>query len=121
MAEDSAHADVGVGELFRASCGVDGVLFWLYWRDAKRTRSLQAFFASLTHELRTPLTSIRLQAESISDGLADHPEQKDFLQRLLEDSQRLELQVERVLELARVEGGGPIFTQAIQIVPGSNG
>jgi signal transduction histidine kinase len=94
-----------------------GVLFWLYLRDARRTRSLQAFFASLTHELRTPLTSIRLQAESISDGLADRPEQKHLVQRLLEDSQRLEMQVDRVLELARVEGGGPIFTQAVQIRP----
>jgi signal transduction histidine kinase len=94
-----------------------GVLFWLYWRDTKRTRSLQAFFASLTHELRTPLTSIRLQAESISDSLTADQEQKELVQRLLEDSQRLELQVERILELARVEGGGPIFIQAIQLRP----
>jgi signal transduction histidine kinase len=94
-----------------------GVLFWLYWRDARRTRSLQAFFASLTHELRTPLTSIRLQAESIADSLPPEADQKDLVQRLLEDTQRLELQVERVLELARVEGGGPIFTQAIQVKP----
>ena len=27
------------------------LLFWLYWRDVKRARGLQAFFASLTHEL----------------------------------------------------------------------
>ena len=39
------------------------LLFWFYWRDLKRARGLQAFFASVTHELRTPLTSIRLQAE----------------------------------------------------------
>jgi signal transduction histidine kinase len=71
----------------------------------------------MTHELRTPLTSIRLQAESIADGLQESSDQKDLVQRLLEDTQRLELQVERVLELARVEGGGPIFTQSIQIRP----
>jgi signal transduction histidine kinase len=94
-----------------------GVLFWLYWHDAKRTRSLQAFFASMTHELRTPLTSIRLQAESIADSLQNSEDQEQLVRRLLEDTQRLELQVERVLELARVEGGGPIFTQAIQIRP----
>ena len=94
-----------------------GVLFWIYWHDAKRTRSLQAFFASMTHELRTPLTSIRLQAESISDGLDESSDQRELVQRLLADTQRLELQVERVLELARVEGGGPIFTQSIRIRP----
>jgi signal transduction histidine kinase len=91
-------------------------LFWLYWRDAKRTRSLQAFFASMTHELRTPLTSIRLQAESIADA-GPNDAQKLLLDRLLEDTQRLELQVDRVLELSRVEGGGPIFTQSIQARP----
>jgi signal transduction histidine kinase len=92
------------------------VLFALYWRDMKRTRGLQAFFASLTHELRTPLTSIRLQAESIAEE-SSNDAQKQLLERLLEDSQRLELQVDRILELARVEGGGPLFTQPIRVRP----
>jgi signal transduction histidine kinase len=91
-------------------------LFLVYWRDAKRTRSLQAFFASMTHELRTPLTSIRLQAESIADANPNDA-QKPLVERLLEDTQRLELQVERVLELSRVEGGGPIFTRPVQTRP----
>jgi signal transduction histidine kinase len=91
-------------------------LFLVYWRDAKRTRSLQAFFASMTHELRTPLTSIRLQAESIADANPNEA-QKPLVGRLLEDTQRLELQVERVLELARVEGGGPIFTRPVRARP----
>ena len=86
-------------------------LFWIYRRDAKRTRSLSAFFASLTHELRTPLTSIRLQAESLA---VDSP-QHDLTQRLLEDTLRLESQVDRTLELARVEGGGPVFTQTLRL------
>lgn len=94
-----------------------GLLFWFYLRDAKRARSLQAFFASLTHELRTPLTSIRLQAESISESLPAQADQKELVQRLMEDSQRLEQQVERILELARVEGGGKIFTQPIAVHP----
>jgi signal transduction histidine kinase len=92
------------------------VLLWLYWRDIKRTRSLQAFFASMTHELRTPLTSIRLQAESIADA-SPNESQKLLLERLLEDTQRLELQVDRVLELSRVEGGGPIYTRSIRLQP----
>jgi signal transduction histidine kinase len=81
-----------------------------------RTRGLQAFFASLTHELRTPLTSIRLQAESIADGMTESAQEKIFVQRLLEDTQKLEQQVERILELARVEGGGPLFTQKIDLL-----
>lgn len=91
------------------------LLFWLYWRDAKRSRALQAFFASLTHELRTPLTSIRLQAESIAEDSKGHP----LVRRLLEDTLRLEAQVERTLELARIEGGGPLFAQPLRLKPWS--
>jgi signal transduction histidine kinase len=93
-----------------------GALFWLFWRDFKRTRGLQAFFASVTHELRTPLTSIRLQAESIADA-ADSEQRKALVDRLLEDTNRLESQVNRTLELARVEGGGAVFLRQISLKP----
>lgn len=91
-------------------------MFWLYWRDARRARSIQAFFASVTHELRTPLTSIRLQAESIADSVeGSGDETQRLISRLLEDTQRLESQVERTLELARVEGGGQVHLQAMDL------
>lgn len=93
------------------------LLAWLYWRDVRRARSLHAFFASLSHELRTPLTSIRLQAESIADAPGVGEQAQPLIQRLLEDTTRLESQVERTLELARVEGGGPILTQPISLKP----
>jgi signal transduction histidine kinase len=92
------------------------VVFWLYWRDVKRSRGIQAFFASMTHELRTPLTSIRLQAEAIGEEISD-PGPKAWVERLLEDTQRLESQVERTLEIARVEGGGPVFPEPMELKP----
>jgi signal transduction histidine kinase len=95
-------------------------LFWLYWRDVKRARGIQAFFASVTHEMRTPLTSIRLQAESIVDIFGERISEspvRNNVQRLLEDSIRLEAQVERTLELARIEGGGPVYVQSFSIKP----
>ncbi len=95
------------------------LLFWLYWRDVKRSRSIQAFFAALTHELRTPLTSIRLQAEALAEDQKGEKEGKEekMLQRLLEDTLRLESQVERTLELARIEGGGPVYSQPLRLKP----
>jgi signal transduction histidine kinase len=72
---------------------------------------MQAFFAAVTHELRTPLTSIRLQAEAIADG----DQRAEVAQRLLEDSNRLESQIEKTLELARIEGGGPLAEQVIRL------
>lgn len=92
-------------------------IFWVYWRDMRRARSIQAFFASVTHELRTPLTSIRLQAESIAENFSESSPERALVGRLMEDTTRLEAQVERTLELARVEGGGPVFVQPLQLKP----
>jgi signal transduction histidine kinase len=90
-------------------------VIWLYWRDGQRVRATQAFFASFTHELRTPLTSIRLQAESIADRLGEDRSHRDLLGRLLDDTSRLEGQVERALELARIEGGGHLLPRAVSL------
>jgi len=87
------------------------LLAWLYWREHRRARSMQAFFASVTHELRTPLTSIRLQAEAIAEG----GHSAELARRLLEDSHRLESQIDKTLELARIEGGGPLREQSIPL------
>src|SRR6185295_5010552 len=99
------------GTLLVLLTGLSVSLLWLYLRDQRRTRASQAFFASVTHELRTPLTSIRLQAESLADAGSGSP----LIRRLLEDTSRLEAQVERTLELARLEGGGALDLQPLPI------
>src|SRR5690606_32837471 len=90
---------------------VSGMLFWYYRRDMQRARGTQAFFAALTHELRTPLTSVRLQTEAIAAG---EPTQ-ELIERLLVDTHRLESQIDKTLELARIEGGGQLADQAIPL------
>lgn len=89
---------------------ISGALFWYYRRDLRRARGTQAFFAALTHELRTPLTSVRLQTEAIAAG---EPTQ-ELIDRLLVDTHRLESQIDKTLELARIEGGGTLAEQAIR-------
>jgi signal transduction histidine kinase len=101
------------GTFFALLLSTSALVFWLYRRDLLRMRGVHAFFASVTHELRTPLTSIRLQAESIAESSGEGVSQKHLVDRLLEDTVRLEGQVERTLELARLEGGGPVFTQPV--------
>jgi signal transduction histidine kinase len=90
---------------------VSGMLFWYYRRDMQRARGTQAFFAALTHELRTPLTSVRLQTEAIAAG---EPTQ-ELIDRLMVDTHRLESQIDKTLELARIEGGGQLAEQAIRL------
>jgi signal transduction histidine kinase len=90
---------------------ISGALFWYYRRDMQRARGTQAFFAALTHELRTPLTSVRLQTEAIAAG---DPSQ-ELIERLLVDTHRLESQIDKTLELARIEGGGRLAEQSIPL------
>src|SRR5690606_18549527 len=90
---------------------LSGMLFWYYRRDMQRARGTQAFFAALTHELRTPLTSVRLQTEAIAAG---EPTQ-ELIERLLVDTHRLESQIDKTLELARIEGGGQLADQDIRL------
>lgn len=97
------------------------LMFWFYWKEIVRSRSLQAFFASMTHELKTPLTSLRLQAESLQElsliaEAISKETQKNLTTRFLEDLLRLEAQVERTLELARVEGQGSLHLKNINLL-----
>ena len=109
----STHRRI-VGEsavFFLLLLAVSVLLAWLYWRESWRARGMQAFFAAVTHELRTPLTSIRLQAEAIAEG----DQRAELARRLLEDSHRLESQIDKTLELARIEGGGPLAEQSVPL------
>lgn len=90
------------------------VLVFIFIRDSRRSRSIQAFFASLTHEFRTPLTSIKLQAEALKD-IANDPKHTPYLDRLFEDVDRLDGQVQKTLELARVEGGGTLREESLPL------
>jgi two-component system phosphate regulon sensor histidine kinase PhoR len=67
------------------------------------TRALsreKAFLASVTHELRTPLAAIRLFGETLSEGRGD-PQEYGAL--VAQESERLEVLVERVLAVTRVD------------------
>ncbi len=96
-----------------------GLALWLVSltvREWRRSRAMRSFFASVTHELKTPLTSIRLQAETLAEK-SDASAGREELKRLLEDTTRLENEVERMLELARVEGGGSLVRETVELGP----
>ncbi len=84
-------------------------LLFLYWKDQRKTKGLQAFFASMTHELKTPLASIRLQTEVLNEELEDKEiseRVQTLMGRLIEDTNKLETQMDKILQLSRIEGGG---------------
>lgn len=94
-------------------------LIYIFIQDKRKTHSMQAFFASMTHELKTPLASIKLQSDFITDLLEDETIDFDqirvLLKRLNEDGQKLENQLDRTLQLARVEQGGNLNLRAIEL------
>jgi signal transduction histidine kinase len=91
----------------------------LYWRDLKKTRALQALFASLTHELKTPLASMRLQAEVIRDLIADeshdHAQLTSLTTRLIQDTSKFEHELDKGLQLSRVEKDGALSLSPIDL------
>jgi signal transduction histidine kinase len=94
-------------------------LLILYLKDTKKNKSLQAFFASLTHELKTPLASIKLQSEVINEILEQKkdPTLSKLFGRLINDTVKLEIQMDKILQLSRIERGGKLNTTRVALIP----
>ncbi|MFZ9747369.1 MAG: sensor histidine kinase [Opitutaceae bacterium] len=68
--------------------------------------ALDRFVADASHELRTPLTTLRSVGEvGLRRGRSEE-EYRDIIASMLEEAQRLQQLVERLLQLASAEGRG---------------
>jgi two-component system phosphate regulon sensor histidine kinase PhoR len=75
-------------------------------------RMRQDFVTNASHELKTPLTSIKLYAESLLDWALDDPAQnRDFVARIEEQTQRLIDLVADMLSLSKLESGQEVYRQ----------
>jgi signal transduction histidine kinase len=72
-------------------------------REHRRRESLETFFLSFTHDLKTSLASVQLQAEQL---LEEWPPDvsREPLDRLLNDTLRLQIQLENSLFVAQPDG-----------------
>lgn len=75
--------------------------------DAETNQLRAAMFSSVTHDLRTPLASIKASVTSLLDRSVRHDEsqQRELLQTVLEESDRLNRLVGNILDLARIRAG----------------
>jgi signal transduction histidine kinase len=91
------------------------VLFQMADRLSRRADYVQEFASQVGHELKTPITAIRGAAELLAHGLDDMPsaDRERFSSNILEDAQRMERLVNRLLELARLENERPELAQTI--------
>ena len=70
----------------------------LIFREKQRHAKVREFFAVFNHELKTSLSSLRLQAECLQEELAG--QSPKYLDRLVHDSMRLQLQLENSLMMS---------------------
>ncbi len=89
-------------------------LIFLSQKDLERTQMLKDFFATLTHEMKTPLASLRLQAESLEEDLKNK-KTKAVLTRLIDDSKRLELQMDKALYLAALTRKEILYLEKVNL------
>ena len=70
--------------------------------------ALDRFVADASHELRTPLTTLRSVGEvGLRRGRTEE-EYREIIGSMLEEARRLQLLIQRLLELASAEGGASI-------------
>jgi two-component system, OmpR family, phosphate regulon sensor histidine kinase PhoR len=123
-----ARADGGASGEFRWS-GPDGPTLavrarrspisgvWIVLEDVSELRRLQQirteFVDNLSHELRTPLSTVSLLAETLAreaeaagDGVP--PRMRDRIGKIEVETGHLVQMVNELLDLARIEGGGPL-------------
>ncbi|HEY7452475.1 MAG TPA: ATP-binding protein [Candidatus Limnocylindria bacterium] len=85
-----------------------GLLLWLHDVTAAR-RAAQArrdVVANISHELRTPLASIKLLAETLSDGaVADEDTSREFAIQIQREVDHLAQLVDELLDLSMIESG----------------
>lgn len=62
------------------------------------------FVSNVSHELKTPLTSIKAYTEALLDMVQD-PQQKEFLNVVMEESDRLLYLINDLLSVARIQSG----------------
>ncbi len=79
-------------------------------RDVRLTEVRSQFVASVSHELKTPLTAIRMFAETLAMGRSrDEITKAEYLETIVNESERLTRLVDNVLDFSKIEQGKKIY------------
>jgi two-component system phosphate regulon sensor histidine kinase PhoR len=75
-------------------------------REREAAKMKSDFVSNVSHELKAPLASIKAYAELLQDGEAKDPNaQREFLQVIAGETDRLNRLIENTLNLSRMESG----------------
>jgi len=85
-------------------------------REANLASMQKNFLMSVTHELKTPIASLRLQIETMMKRNLEKEHQEKILKLALEETERLNALVEKVLLANRLDAEGfPISHELVKI------
>lgn len=84
-----------------------GLTLWTFYRQKKISEMKSDFINNMTHEFKTPISTISLAGQALMDPELEHSaEQREkFTSVIIQENQRLQQHVDRVLEIARLERG----------------
>ncbi|MFC4723229.1 sensor histidine kinase [Geojedonia litorea] len=82
------------------------VLRSVYWQN-KVITTTNAFINNLTHELKTPVFSIGLATKILEEGIK--PEKKPIIELIRQQVERLNMHIDKVLELGKLEFQKSLF------------
>jgi signal transduction histidine kinase len=81
----------------------------MFWRDVRRDIRLaelrSQFVSSVSHELKTPLTAIRMFAETLLMDRAPTNVRHEYLETIVNESERLTRLLNNVLDFSSIESG----------------
>jgi signal transduction histidine kinase len=79
-------------------------------------RSRRDLVANVSHELKTPITAIRAHLENLADGI-EQPD-RDTMQVMLNQTERLGRLVDQLLDLSKLESGEvPLELEPVALAP----
>ena len=115
--QESLHSGLPVGIWIAGLALVLGVAaFGAYLllrdvnRDVRMNEVRSQFVASVSHELKTPLTAIRMFAETLAMGRSrDERTRGEYLETIVNESERLARLVDNVLDFSKIEQGKKIY------------
>ncbi len=94
------------GGFFIAVLGVSMAVLWHALRlDAQLRQRQQNFIAAVSHELKSPLASLQLSAETMAMRELSPERTTVLVRRILDDVQRMEDMVSKILNTSRLEHG----------------
>ena len=91
-----------------------GLMWRTFRREVELERQHRNFLSAITHELKSPIAAIKIALETVQSGRADGPTSGRFIGNALADADRLDLLVQKVLNVTRYGGRAAVYRRRHQ-------